>query len=99
MINRRTVYRRMIKIKRLSQLLIVFCMATAACAQDSLDEYRKQVQSEYQGFAREAREEYANFRDRANAEYGKFMQEPWQAAEVLPPDPVPVRPGAAQSLR
>ena len=37
MINRRTVYRRMIKIKRLSQLLIVFCMATAACAQDSLD--------------------------------------------------------------
>lgn len=72
--------------------MIVFCMATAACAQDSLDEYRKQVQSEYQGFAREAREEYANFRDRANAEYGKFMQEPWQAAEVLPPDPVPVRP-------
>lgn len=67
-------------------------MSIGASAQLSLDDFKKQMNEDFQAFKDTLRSQQDEFWQKINKEYAEFLASPWKPVEIVAPKPIPPKP-------
>lgn len=75
-------------------LLVSVCLSSSNSVihAQSFDEYKKQIQSDFNHYKSGKEREFKVYRDRINAEFAEYMRQAWPEYKSKPADPVPDSP-------
>ncbi|MCL2040805.1 MAG: hypothetical protein FWG84_02030 [Bacteroidales bacterium] len=75
-------------------LLFLFFGAGTIFSQNEIDDWRKQMNAEFEAFKSQSEKEFRDFREQANAEFAAFLEKSWEGFSASPdiPAPKPLEP-------